>query len=254
MSLKSVLIVDDQAFIRVMMAKALGDDYRVLQASDGMAAVNLLRDSATKIADAAGTDLMAQQAAETRIDCIVSDINMQPMNGLEFVKAIRVGLATVPRDTPVLMLTGYGEKHYLAAAIALDVSGFLVKPVSSAHFRERLERSMATPISLKPPDEYAMLIVPDIDNKDLWASATAPGRPRAPVRAADLAGRFSDKLPHQVAPSELKAGDRLSEDLRTEEGVLVVPQGTPIGAALIAAIMDLSEIVQLQKSVAVFRA
>src|SRR4051812_46501906 len=48
MTPKTVLIVDDQAFIREMMAKALTSAgmYRVLQAGDGLAAVKLMRDAA----------------------------------------------------------------------------------------------------------------------------------------------------------------------------------------------------------------
>lgn len=254
MTLKIVLIVDDQAFLRKTMAKALTNagGYQILEAGDGVAAIDLMRDAATKLGGAAGTDLMETQAATgAEIDCIVTDINMLPMNGLEFVKAIRIGLGSVARDIPVIVLTGHAEKHFLAAAIALDVSGFLVKPISGVLFRERIERAIATPITLKAPADYATLIVPDVDITDRWASDAAAAGNVRPVRAADLAGRDSEHAPHTVALSELKTGDRLSEDLRTDEGVLVVPKGTRVAPALIAALKDLSEIVSLQPRVAV---
>ena len=257
MTTKIVLIVDDQAFLRKTMAKALTNDgaYRVLEASDGVAAIDLMRDATTKLGAAAGTDLMdSQPAAGAEIDCIVSDINMLPMNGLEFVKAIRIGLGSVAREIPVIMLTGHAEKHFLAAAIALDVSGFLVKPISGIVFRERIERAIATPIALKPPGDYATLIVPDVDITDRWASDAAAAGNVRPVRAADLAGRNSEHAPHMVALADLKTGDRLSEDLLTDEGVMVVPKGTRVAPALMAALKDLSEIVTLQPQVAVFHA
>jgi CheY-like chemotaxis protein len=110
MKQRTVLIVDDQAFVRQMMRRALVGmgTYQILEASDGLDAIRLMRELASNTGSlGAGTDLMAKpQEGAAKIDCIVSDINMLPMNGLEFVKAIRVGLAPIPRNTPVIMLTG----------------------------------------------------------------------------------------------------------------------------------------------------
>jgi two-component system chemotaxis response regulator CheY len=258
MAAKTVLLVDDQDFIRETMEASLTavGGYKVLQAGDGMEAIELIHDAATRIG-ATGVDLMDPQASMgPRIDCIVSDINMQPMNGLEFVKAIRVGLTLIPRETPVIMLTGHAEKHFLAAAFALDVCGFLVKPISGALFRERIERAISTPIVPKPQADYATLIVPDINQVavDVWSSATAPGRQRSSVQAADLAGHLHKVLPHPVSPLELRVGDRLSEDLVTDEGVVVIPAGTRMVSTLIAAVKDVSEIVTLAGKVEVIRA
>jgi len=249
---KTVLLVDDQAFVRQIMWKALSAThaYKVLQAADGMAAINLMRDGGIKLEHAAGTDLM-EAAAGAKIDCIVSDINMEPMNGLEFVKTIRVGMASVHRGTPVIMLTAHADKHFLSTAFALDVSGFLVKPVSGTVLVEKIERAIATPVALKSASDYATLIVPDVDTPDLYASVDAENEQSKTVRATDMAEQFSQQRPRFVAISELKVGDRLSEDLLTTEGVLVVPKGTRIAPALISALKDLSEIVKLMDRVSV---
>jgi hypothetical protein len=152
------------------------------------------------------------------------------------------------------MLTGHAEKHFLATAIALDANGFLVKPVSATVFHERIGRAISSPTEPKPANDYAMLIVPDIEAEDLWSSTASMKQPHAaPVRAADLAGHGRKQLPLAVAPGDLKIGDRLAEDLRTDEGILVVPNGSRVAEALIAAIHDLSEIVTLQPNVSVFR-
>jgi CheY-like chemotaxis protein len=233
----TVMIVDDQPFVRQMMGKALGGSYQVIESTDGMAAINLIRDRASR-----------QPAA--KIDCIVSDINMLPMNGLEFVKAIRAGLAPIARDTPILMLTGHAEKPFIATAIALDVGGFLVKPVSAAVFRERVERAIGAPIIVKSVADYATLIIPELDAKDLWSSSAVLSRPVAPVRAGDLAG--GNQLPKPVPLSDMKVGDRLAEDLLTDEGVLVVPIGSRVTASLLSAVKDLAEIVKLPAQVALF--
>jgi CheY-like chemotaxis protein len=247
---KTVLIVDDQAFIRQMMGKPLvaTGRYRLLEAADGKAAIELMRNATTKHNNVAGTDLLQNRSAgDLQIDCIVSDINMLPMNGLEFVKAIRTGLTPVDRGIPVLMLTGHTEKHLLATSIQLDVNGFLVKPVSAKVFIERIEHALDAPTSLKPVADYATLVVPELDAEDLWSSSAAMRGSAPAMRAADLV----DSQARRVPPSELRVGDRLAEDLRTEDGVLVVPSGSRVAPALIAAIHDLAQVVTLQARVAV---
>jgi CheY-like chemotaxis protein len=251
MNRKTVLIVDDQAFIRQAMAKALTADgtHAAVQAVDGLAAIALMRNVASNVADAAGTDLIERHTApRPKIDCIVADINMLPMNGLEYVKAVRVGLAGVPRDTPVIMFTGHAERHFLAAALALDVSGFLVKPVSGKLFRERIERVTETQVTVKTPAEYARLEMPDVATAVQWQS----GAPLAP-RGSDLIRQGTWSLPRNVSPLALEVGTVLSEDLLTQDGTLVVPSGTRIVPALITAIRDLAEIVELNPLVSVSR-
>ncbi len=247
---RTVLIVDDQAFVRQMMRRALTGlgEYQILEAADGLEAIKLMGNIQAKSGSA------AQSASGTKIDCIVSDINMLPMNGLEFLKAIRVGLAPIPRNTPVVMLTGHAEKHFIATAIALDANGFLVKPVSANVFQTRIERAIASPTEPKAAADYALLIVPDIEATDLWSStASAKQSNVAPVRASDLAGTGHGQLPISVAPVDLRIGDRLAEDLLTDEGILVVPGASRVAASLIAAINDLSEVVKLQPSITVYR-
>jgi CheY-like chemotaxis protein len=253
MNRKTVLIVDDQAFIRQAVAKALTADgpHVAIQAVDGLAAIALMRNVESNVADAAGTDLIDRNAApRPKVDCIVADINMLPMNGLEYVKAVRVGLAGVPRDTPVIMFTGHAERHFLAAAIALDVSGFLVKPVSGKLFRERIERVTEVQVTVKTPAEYARLAIPDVATAVQWQSGAPPA---GAARGSDLIRHGTGKMPRNVSPLALEVGHRLSEDLLTRDGMLVVPGGTRIVPALIMAIRDLAEIVELNPLVSVDR-
>jgi CheY-like chemotaxis protein len=253
MTQKTVLVVDDQRFVRQVVGTALtgAGGYRVLEAGDGTEAIRLIESGGPSLdPPAAGTDLMVKPPRVT-IDCIISDINMLPMNGLEFLKAIRLGLTPIERDMPVLMLTGHAEKHFLATAIALDACGFIVKPVGATMLRERTERAIAGRHAVKPASDYAALIVPDIEARDLWSSSAALKRPAAAVRATDLTGGpyRAETLP----TAELMIGDRFAEDLLTEDDVLVVPNGTRVTASLLPAIRDLADIVKLKPLVMVFR-
>ncbi len=93
--------------------------------------------------------------AEKGVDCIISDFNMSPVSGLQFLGAIRTGLyAEVPRDQRFILLTGHGERDVVLAAQALDVSGYIVKPVSLKTLVQALQRAFSRPLPLKPVNAY----------------------------------------------------------------------------------------------------
>lgn len=137
---KRFLVVDDEEFSRRILGSILtglgagGLSY----AADGREAMELLIVN-----------------GET-IDCIVSDIRMEPINGLQLLKAIRVGLRDLRRDLPLVLVSGHpdAEVSVVQTARALDVSGFALKPVSAVTMLARVKRALENPFKLKSPDQY----------------------------------------------------------------------------------------------------
>ncbi len=84
----TVLIVDDEAAVRMLVAEVLGDlGYDVIEAADGMAALPILR-------------------GDRRIDLLVTDVGLPGgMNGRQLADAARVSRAGLK----VLFITGYAE-------------------------------------------------------------------------------------------------------------------------------------------------
>ncbi len=104
---RPVLIIDDSLMIRNMVKRALvGAGYTVLEAKDGVDAVDTL---------AAGADPVL----------IVCDVNMPRMNGIEFLEALRESHAG---RIPVVMLTTEGQPEMIRKARTLGAKGWLVKP------------------------------------------------------------------------------------------------------------------------------
>ncbi|MGH1344652.1 MAG: response regulator [Nannocystales bacterium] len=101
-----VLIVDDSLCARILATRALRPEFEVLEAIDGPDALKKLT---------------------SEISCVLCDLSMPCMNGLEFLAAARVSRTTLP---PVLMLTAYGE-HVARDPRARDlgVHGWIQKPV-----------------------------------------------------------------------------------------------------------------------------
>lgn len=118
-----VLVVDDQEFVRAIVRKMLEQIgvRSVLEARDGGDGLKMLLDA--------------------RPDMIICDVQMRPMNGLDFLKALRE--TPLVDKTPVLMLTAHTDQATIDRARALKVDGFLSKPVTPSVLKERLLRALS---------------------------------------------------------------------------------------------------------------
>ena len=65
---------------------------------------------------------------------VLLDLNMPKMNGIEFLRALR-GDPTL-HATPVVVLTTSDDERDKVEAYNLNVAGYLLKPVTFAHFIE----------------------------------------------------------------------------------------------------------------------
>lgn len=116
---KMVLIVDDSASMRQLVAFALKDaGYDVIAAIHGKDALDKLNG--------------------TRIDMAITDLNMPEMNGIEFIKQLR----TKPgyKFTPVVMLTTESQESRKQEGRQAGASGWLVKPFTPEQLVEIVKK------------------------------------------------------------------------------------------------------------------
>lgn len=232
----AILIVDDQAFIRRLVVQSLSrlEDVTLHQATDGADAI--------------------QQLSALRVDAILLDINMRPINGLETLKAVRTGIGLTPRDLPVIMLTTVSDERAVNASIALDAHGFVLKPASAPILVRRLARSLAATIDLKPVDTYDAVPLPSLDDVPESPRArpdTAAPPPRAPVPRPEMPRlhpaaeppapprRRPGDLTLHMAIDQLEPGDRVVDPLMTAKGTEILPAGTVLDATMVARLVDL---------------
>jgi two-component system chemotaxis response regulator CheY len=107
---RSVLIVDDDPFIRKLVATTLGDvgDYRLLEASDGQEAID--------------------SALSERPEIVFLDIDMPGIDGIEACRRMRARPETA--DATIVMLTAAAGPDAERAAEAAGADLFLTKPFS----------------------------------------------------------------------------------------------------------------------------
>jgi CheY-like chemotaxis protein len=213
---KTVLLVDDQRFVRSIVRASLADIERltVLQAEDGAKALEIL--------------------ASQPVDIVVLDINMAPMNGLRALKAIRTGTSGINAGTPVVMLTSLNDMAVVRTCGELDCQGFLLKPVSKGELISKLARAISREWAPRDAGHYWGIDVPTIipvDNSGVPAAAPAP-KPKASRPGHEV---------KQVSLDELKPNDVLVADLHTTNGTAMVTAGTELTGIMIDRLQDLKK-------------
>jgi two-component system chemotaxis response regulator CheY len=121
----TILVVDDQASTRDIIVSGLAS-YRgavIVEATNGDEALRLF--------------------AERRPDVVLCDIQMQPVDGITFLKTIRGFKDEAVRRTPVIVITGVATREVVTAARQAGASGILVKPISIPVLRARLDAALA---------------------------------------------------------------------------------------------------------------
>jgi PleD family two-component response regulator len=118
----SVLVVDDSEPMQKLLAVLLTNygATEIKQADDGISALAILK--------------------ERRFDLIITDMAMRGMDGLEFSRRLRRPDSKVPPEIPVLMITSHSDLPTIKAALDAGVSEYLIKPLSSKPFYERLDQ------------------------------------------------------------------------------------------------------------------
>ena len=101
----NILVVDDSATMRKIVGLTLsGAGHSFTEADNGLKALEALK-TAT-------------------FECIILDVNMPEMNGIEFLKAHAEGA----KKCPIIVLTTQDEEALKNEALSLGAKAFLIKP------------------------------------------------------------------------------------------------------------------------------
>jgi CheY-like chemotaxis protein len=118
-----ILVVDDEPDVEVLFRQHLRRDLRDSRFTMEFAY------SATAAID------RIENAAETSLILILSDINMPGMSGLELLPKAK---AQRP-DVPVIMITAYGDAETRRKALENGAEALLTKPIDFATLRNEID-------------------------------------------------------------------------------------------------------------------
>ena len=114
----NVLVVEDNDFVRMQIVRYLTDSgFATQEASDGKVALDQF---------------------DTATDLAIVDVRMEPIDGFEFIKALRGRNL----NTPVILVTGDQNPDLLNEANKWGVSAVLMKPVQKDRLIKMVTRSI----------------------------------------------------------------------------------------------------------------
>ncbi len=112
------LIVDDSSVMRKIVERSLRQAgielSAVVEAANGVEALAVL--------------------GRTKVDLILSDINMPVMDGLEFVRQLQS--VEEAKNIPVVMITTEGSESNVMQALSLGAKGYIRKPFTPDQVKE----------------------------------------------------------------------------------------------------------------------
>jgi DNA-binding NtrC family response regulator len=101
-----LLLVDDDTLVGTVVAKILsGEDFETDHVTTGREAMKKVQE-------------------EAPFDIVLLDINLPDINGMDLLKEMKAAI----RDTPVVMITGYGNIEMAVQAIKMGAADFIEKP------------------------------------------------------------------------------------------------------------------------------
>jgi len=116
-SMKRILIVDDEAVIRDLCIRAL-KGYQIVEAGNGQEALALF--------DKGG------------IDVILTDVMMPGIDRIELLKSIKQKEPTIV----VIVMTGFAEKDVILNALKADADDFISKPLNLLQLKTAVDKAL----------------------------------------------------------------------------------------------------------------
>ena len=122
MGKKTILVIDDEVSIRVLMKKLLGNEYNIMEASDGKEGVDM--------------------AYKLRPDLIMMDIMMPEMDGISAAGKIKSNKET--KSIPLVMISGLGHQQSEKLTEEHGIDAYINKPFSVQEIRELVNKLLNT--------------------------------------------------------------------------------------------------------------
>ena len=114
----TILIVDDEDKAKKILKINLANNYNILLASNGEEALNLLKKS--------------------RVQLILTDLNMPQMNGLKLLEWIQQNRPEIP----VVLVTAYGTVENAVEAMKKGAIDYILKPIKIEELRTIIEKTL----------------------------------------------------------------------------------------------------------------
>ncbi|MFH1819291.1 MAG: response regulator [Pseudomonadota bacterium] len=218
-----ILLADDSEFIRRVV--------RHILAGLGFEHIKEV-DSGSGVKDVLGT---------IPFGILISDVQMPGINGIELLRQIRCGQTSAPRDLPVVILTSFSNTEVLSASLALDVNGFLVKPMKPATVNAKIVQALSERILLRDIHTYQSVdtVLASLNESQVTSHSSG-------VSIARPLSKYDAQPGHavEVRIYDLNPGMVLARDIFLTDGTLLLSAKHSIGRITINRLQEMREILK----------
>jgi len=90
-----------------------------------------------------------------KFDCVITDLSMTPIDGIELTRMIRNETQSPYPKVPIVMVTGHTERARVEAARDAGVTEFIAKPINIQKLRSRLTEIVERPRTFVRCESYS---------------------------------------------------------------------------------------------------
>jgi CheY-like chemotaxis protein len=131
-----ILLVDDNHHMRVLLMellRAVGIT-KIVEAGDGAEGLQMMRSHP--------------------VDIVMTDLAMEPLDGIDFVRLLRNSSDSPNQMIPVIMVTGHLTMRRIQEARDVGVNEFVAKPITARNVLERLQQIVDHPRPFVRTDDF----------------------------------------------------------------------------------------------------
>ena len=135
--LLKILMVDDNHHMRILLSEILRaiDVKHLYEAADGAEALQVLR--------------------REEIDIVMTDLAMQPLDGIDFCRLVRNSPDSPNPMVPIIMITGHSTLRRIGEARDVGANEFLAKPITARGIIHRITEIVEHPRPfIRTPDYF----------------------------------------------------------------------------------------------------
>ena len=114
------------------------DDFRILESLE-----NLLESAGYAVSIFPSGEAFLQSQAVTKVSCLVTDIRMPNVDGLELHRRVKQRRP----DLPVILMTAHFDEGVERRALEAGAAGFLRKSFSGSEFLRTIRHALAEPLA-----------------------------------------------------------------------------------------------------------
>lgn len=201
----NILVVDDAAFIRDLVKKAVRDTYpssELFEAIDGRRATSIM--------------------SSNTIHLVLCDWEMPEMSGIEVLQWMRADERY--KHTPFMMITSRGDRDHVIKAVQEGVSEYIGKPFTRDNFVSKLSKLVWKHLKIQPHEANTPMPPRATSAAEAFGATTL-----AKPKANDLGG--ASVLMGASAASKPKANDLGGANVLMGASVASKPKANDLGGA-----------------------